>query len=433
MGLAVELFRGGVRLRRPVVWWVLVLVLLAAGAAGWRSLHVVSEGDLAVARSSGSTRYLPPGMHFINPLRETLEVIPAGSFTVSGIAALNTRDGIPARLPFTARVSLRPREFEAAMGRLAGRQPRAMVTGGMEEALSVWGSLHTAAELLGSEAPDVQAPLRTACRRLGIDLESVQLQRPDTDIYVFLAENALVRDDLDGPRELIQAAHLRTPDDGRLVTAVGLLHEGGGNWPLAEDHYLRALSLQPGLESALGRLFLRYQAEGQLVRLEKLLADALAANPASVRLLNWQALTHVSMQRYPDAFLAMERALAMDPRSEVTLQNLASLYLLLGRVEDAASVYRQAQAANPESQPILLGLGVAELERGDLASARAALESARRHGPGTTPLHNALADVYRGLGLVERSIAELEASLALDPDQPETRRQLAELRGVAPR
>jgi tetratricopeptide (TPR) repeat protein len=320
------------------------------------------------------------------------------------------------------------------MGALHGRHPRELVAAGMEEALSLWGSRLTAADLLqGDASSQAQEPLRDAADRLGIQIEALQLQHPDPDIYVFLAEDALSRNDMDGPRRLIEAAHRRSPDDGRLVTAVGLLHEGDGDWDRAEDQYLRALSLHPGLEAALGRLFVRYRQEGKLVRLEELLAGALAANPRSVRLLNWQALTYISMQRYPDAFQSLERALTLDGRNEITLQNLASLHLLLGRVEDAAEAYRQALQANPASQSILLGLGLAELQRGDLSSAREALESARAAGPGSVPLHNALAEVYRNLGEVEPSIAELEASLALDPEQPETRRTLEELQSGPPR
>ena len=52
-----------------------------------------------------------------------------------------------------------------------------------------------------------------------------------------------------------------------MVTATGLLDEGSGDWAAAEAAYLRALGLQPGLEAPLGRLFLRYQAEGRQARL----------------------------------------------------------------------------------------------------------------------------------------------------------------------
>ena len=79
---------------------------------------------MAVARGGNSSRYLPPGLHLVNPWRETLDVIPNGSFPISGIAALVTADGIPVRVPFSARVSLLPHDFEASMGALGGEHPR---------------------------------------------------------------------------------------------------------------------------------------------------------------------------------------------------------------------------------------------------------------------------------------------------------------------
>ncbi|TDI12654.1 MAG: tetratricopeptide repeat protein, partial [Acidobacteria bacterium] len=139
--------------------------------------------------------------------------------------------------------------------------------------------------------------------------------------------------------------------------------------------------------------------------------------------------TYVGMHQVANAFEALERALEMDPHSEVTLQNLASLYLKLGRAQDAAGIYRQARTTNPRNQAILLGLGVAEMARGDLAAARDALQSARQAGPPTIPLHNALAEVYRRFGLAEQAVAELQASLQLDPEQQLVRQQLTRLLG----
>ena len=123
-------------MRKPTLWVLLLLVLVAALVAASRWVRYVRSGDLAVARSGDSSRYLPPGLHLVNPWRETLDLIPSGSFPISGIAALVTADGIPIRVPFSARVSLLPREFEAAMGALGGQHPRGVVTRGMEGALA---------------------------------------------------------------------------------------------------------------------------------------------------------------------------------------------------------------------------------------------------------------------------------------------------------
>ena len=412
-------------MRKPILWALLVPALLAFGLAASRCVHYVPEGDLAVARSGDSSRYLPPGLHLINPLRETLDLIPSGSFPIAGISSLVTADGIPVRVPFSARVSLLPREFEASTGALGGEHPRGVVTRGMEEALAAWGMHQPTAYFLAADpGRDLHAPLAQACRQLGIRLESIQLQRPDPDVYVFLAEDALSHGDSEPARTLVAAAQQRYPDDSRVVTATGLLHEGSGDWQAAEAAYLRALALQPGLEAPLGRLFLRYQAERRHPELQELLEAARVDNPSSVRLLNWQALMYVESEQFPAAFDTLQRALELDPRNEVTLQNLASLHLKLGRAPDAVGVYQQARKANPRSQPILLGLGVAEMARGDLAAARAALESARDLGPSTIPLHNALAQMYGRFGLFEQAVAELQASLLLDPQQEVVRREL---------
>ncbi len=408
-----------------------LLLALVATAAG--TIRRVGDGELVVARSTTQVRYLPPGFHLINPFRETLDRISGAAFTIDGIASVISRDGIQVRLPFSAEVSIEPRSFAAAMGRLSGQSPRDVVTQGFRDALAVWGSTREATVFLqANPASAVEPPLAQACKEMGIRLEALVLQRPDPEIYVKLAEAALARGEAEAPREFISAALETSPNDPWLIAARGLLAETEGRWDAAREDYFQALALQPGFETPLGRLFVRSQSQGNLAQLEPTLDRALLANPGSVRLQNWKALTHIALERTADAFQTLQAALALDPENEVTLQNLASLYLKVGRPGEASEAYRQAQRANPHSPSILLGLGLAELERGDLSAARTALEAARREGNVSIFLHNGLAEVYRQLGLKEAAAEELLASFRLQPQQPGLRETLTRLLGHPP-
>jgi tetratricopeptide (TPR) repeat protein len=410
-----------------------VLLLAAAAAVAWWTVKHVPEGQLAVARTATATRTLPPGFHVINPLREKLIRIPRGSFPVAGIAALQSRDGAEMRLPFSAEISLSARSFEQVLGALGEEDPIAGVTAALEGAVGAWAAGRDLRSLLEPQpAPGVEPVLQEACAALGIRLQSLTLQKPDPDVFLFLAEDALSKGDPEGPRDLIREALEESPGDWRLITAQGLLHEAAGDWGRAEAAYREAVRRKPGAEAPLGRIFLHHQREGQLFSLEETLRAALEANPGSVRLHNWLALTYIALERYPAAFDHLEAALELDPHSEATLQNLGGLYQRLGRLDDAAETYRRGLEDNPASQVLRFNLGLAELARGDLPAARAALESAREAGPGSVRLHNVLAETYRRSGMKEEATAELLASFRLEPEQKGLRGTLTSLLGHPP-
>jgi tetratricopeptide (TPR) repeat protein len=414
------------------------LAVLLAGAAlivaaPASVVRYVPEGDLGVVRSPGTVRHVPPGFLLINPLRDRFDRIPGERQEIHGIASFRTADGFTARVPFTARVTLDARRFDLALGDRRGQEARDGARGALAAGLALWGAQHQAVELLTSDlGAEAEAAARVAGPEIGMFVHELRLEPPDPDLYLLLAEDALTRRDAAGRIGLVDAALARSPDDATLLAARGLLHEAAGDPAAAEPFYLRAVQVDPGDEDALARLFVRCQADGRLFQLEDLLRRGLDANPDSVRIRNWLALTFVPLGRHAEAIEQLERARDLAPRDEATLTNLGGVLQRAGRLDEAAEAHRLALAASPGDARLLLNVGLVEAARGDLPAARRALEAALAAGASSVQLHNALAEVYRLSDMKEEAVGQLQASFALDPEQPGLREVLTRLLGRPP-
>lgn len=410
---------------------IAVLVLLALGA-GASVVRYVPAGHLGVVRSAGGVRRVPSGIVLVNPLRESLDTIPSREQEVQGVASVPTRDGFTVRIPFTARVALAPREFDAALGDRGGLEPMESATRGIRAGLETWGSTYDATDFLrpGLE-PLAAAAVTEAGRRLGIVIRDLDLQPVDRDLYVLLAEDALVHGNPEERLGLIEGALAQRPDDWHLLTARGLLYEAAEDTAAAEKLYLQALAVEPGAEDPLGRLFVMLRDQGRSFQLEQLLGTAYEANPTSIKVLNWMALNYVALGRYGDASRWLEEARDLAPRDEGTLMNLGAVYQRLGDHDEAARTYREALEAAPGDPELLQNLGLAELSRGDLPAAREALEAAAA-SLDTVQVHNLLAEAYRRSGMKKEATAQLLASYELDREQPGLRDALTRMLGHPP-
>jgi len=104
----------------------------------------------------------------------------------------------------------------------------------LEAGLEGWGTVLSASELLvRDQNVTAGVALTGALDALGIRLESLDLRRPDPDLYLLLAEDALSRGDLGEVGVVIDGALATFPDDWRVITAQGArageVAEGG--WP----------------------------------------------------------------------------------------------------------------------------------------------------------------------------------------------------------
>ena len=182
------------------------------------------------------------------------------------------------------------------------------------------------------------------------------------------------------------------------------------DWPLAGQHFRRAIELNPRysvarqwhswFQVAMGHAELAI-AEGR---------QAIALDPASVsirRSLGW--LYYYARQ--PDlAFEQLRRAVAMNPTAEENHRLLGLTYLHVGQWDEAAAAFREARAISESPALAEAGLGVVAAARGRPDEARAILAEleARRRDAYVSPV--ALVMVYSALGDADRAFEWLDCA-----------------------
>jgi eukaryotic-like serine/threonine-protein kinase len=180
------------------------------------------------------------------------------------------------------------------------------------------------------------------------------------------------------------------------------------DWPLAGQHFRRAIELNPRysvarqwhswFQVAMGHTELAI-AEGR---------QAIALDPASVsirRSLGW--LYYYARQ--PDlAFEQLRRAVAMNPTAEENHRLLGLTYLHVGQWDEAAAAFREARAISESPALAEAGLGAVAAARARPEEARAILAEleARRRDAYVSPV--ALVMVYSALGEADRAFEWLD-------------------------
>jgi arylsulfatase A-like enzyme/Flp pilus assembly protein TadD len=122
------------------------------------------------------------------------------------------------------------------------------------------------------------------------------------------------------------------------------------------------------------------------------------------------------------------KALKLDPRDLEARVQLGNLRLKQRRIDEARTIFYQALADRPDSIEALLGLGNALAFQGDLSGAVAKFEAAVDKAPLSAAGWSALGFARLQLGQTSAARAALTKSLALEPDQPQVRSLLAQLK-----
>lgn len=166
--------------------------------------------------------------------------------------------------------------------------------------------------------------------------------------------------------ERFEQALAASPDDIRVLFALGNTARALGLARPAEAFYRRVLAAEPGRLEALVNLANLLRAQGQFEAAERLLLPALATSPDSAELL----LTLGSVLRENgDARRAAElyrKALALRPRYPQALANLADLMADDGDVDSARACYDDVLTQEPDNAQARLNRAVLHFLKGDL-------------------------------------------------------------------
>jgi len=137
---------------------------------------------------------------------------------------------------------------------------------------------------------------------------------------------------------------------------------------------------------------------------------ALQLDPVSVKAENNLGLTFEALNRTDEALAAYRTAIAMQASaphpSEQPMFNLARVLIDRNHLEQALPLLQQAAQIAPRDWKILAQLGRLYSERGELSAARETLEQAVTIEPRMASLHFQLGQVYRKSGSLEKANQE---------------------------
>jgi len=130
------------------------------------------------------------------------------------------------------------------------------------------------------------------------------------------------------------------------------------------------------------------------------------------------------------AIRRQEERLARDP-SSLAFAQLADLYRKAGRSADAIATCRAGLQRYPHYTTARLILAKTLLAENDPAAALAEIETILQVSPKDVQCHRLAAEAHRRLGRLDAAVRSLDAAVALDPGDRESRALLSLLRADA--
>jgi len=260
--------------------------------------------------------------------------------------------------------------------------------------------------------------------------------------------------------ESLWSDHLRLhPDDAFARFRLANFYEAQGRRDKARTEYARAVQIRPAFFEAnlrLGTLLLQKgDFEGAADHLRKAVAEN-SSNTAAHLSLGWALL---ALDRADEAAEHFRRAAALDPRNPDARAGLGQALAEKGNLEAAVREYRTALKLNPRLADVHERLGFAylaldrseparrefeqtiylrprspdaliELARLDVAStqpllALGRLSRAARSRPEDPEIYRLKAEIFHNQGAAAMAEGLLRQAIALDPENAETRVQLA--------
>jgi Flp pilus assembly protein TadD len=157
-----------------------------------------------------------------------------------------------------------------------------------------------------------------------------------------------------------------SPDDTRVLFALGNTANQLGQPAVARQFFARVLAQEPGRVEALVNLANLLRAEGQFEAARGLLLPALARNPESPELHLTLGSAWRESGDNDNAALCYRAALAARPNYSPALANLADILADQGDIEGARTLYGQAIKSDPGNAQVRLNRAVLHLLTGNL-------------------------------------------------------------------
>jgi TolB-like protein/Tfp pilus assembly protein PilF len=237
--------------------------------------------------------------------------------------------------------------------------------------------------------------------------------------YTGLADsyNVLVAyDEQSGPRDIMpksKAAALRaleldsTQSEAHAALAY-VATEYEWDWKTADQHFRRALELNPSNATAHHSYSIYLMATGHVTQSLAEIDTARGLDPSSLFVRASDGVRHFQARDYTTAVQQMEPALKVGPNTIPALPWLGLAYLRLGRVQDAIAVLEPVSHQANARPGSLAVLAVAYVAAGRQADARALLHVLEARAKHEYYPRTWLARVYEALGETDRALTTLE-------------------------
>jgi len=243
------------------------------------------------------------------------------------------------------------------------------------------------------------------------------------DVLIEAVDLAISSGLRDAARRLLAGFKPSLRSEGAAHVARGILAGADGQAEVAERELRAAVAADPLSLPALSRLLDLLAVGGRARDAVPLLSRAAGAAPGSARLAALLGEARLAAGDPAGAEPSLERALRLAPDSAAVMTDLARAQLAQGRMDRALATLASA----PPTRDRSILLGVAHARQGGWAEAATHYRAALEQGPATPELLNGLAYAQLKLGQTAEAAQLFGRSLALNGNQPEISRLLAEL------
>lgn len=194
-----------------------------------------------------------------------------------------------------------------------------------------------------------------------------------------------------------------------------------GDLVQAEAAFRSAVQMAPDLSDAYLGLGLVELREGKLEPSVSALEKATQLNPQLPGAHMFLGIAQYQMGRGAPAEEALKAEVALQPQNVEALTWLGVVELGMGQAEEAADALDKASALAPKDANVLYYKGRAHSQ-----VAEAAYKQLYALDPDSVLVHRALGDTLAGSGQPDKAIAEYEAAIRKQPDNPDLYELLAE-------
>jgi protein O-mannosyl-transferase len=268
--------------------------------------------------------------------------------------------------------------------------------------------------------------------------EAIRLNPSDPDAHNTLGIALERQGRLEDAAANYAAAIRLRPGKASAHNNLGTVRQAQGRREEAAGHYEEALRLEPRYAEAHRNLGLVLEDLGRIDQAVTHLREAVRLEPGSAAAHDALG-TALLRQRRPDESVAEYRAaIAADQGYGEAHNNLGFALESLGRLDEAAAAYREAIRLRPDAGlprdnlgRVLYNLANQLHTKGRLEEAVAQYREALRYvsAPRAAEAHNDLGVALAGLGRFEEARTEFLAALAIRPDFPDARANLARAGG----